>query len=66
MTNEQMDFLDVATYRVANVYGQRTMYPVSDIARMACDLAGTKTLTSGIIRTLESYGFTVEQVAVLA
>ena len=57
---------DIATYRVANVYGQRTMYPVSDIARMACALAGTKTLTGGIVQTLENYGFTVEQIAVLA
>ena len=46
-----------------HVYGQDVYYPANEIARLAVDLAGTKTLTGQMIRTLKSYHYTVTVVA---
>ena len=45
------------------VYGQDVYYPASEMARLAADLARTKTLTGQMISTLKSYNYTVTVVA---
>ena len=44
-------------------YGNLVYYPANETARLATDLAGTRTLTDRAIRLLKDYGFTVQVVA---
>jgi len=49
-----------AQVEIKEVYGNRAVYPVNDIARYLAQLAGTKTLTTGTINTAKNMGFTFE------
>lgn len=40
-------------------YGCPVLHPANDWARMACQLADTRTLTRGSVDTLKRYGFRV-------
>ena len=46
--------------RIANNYGKKTIYPVSDNAFIFAAIAGTKTLTKETIAYIRSLGYTVE------
>ena len=37
------------------VYGQDLAYPASPMARLLCDMAGTKTMTHWMLRMAKSY-----------
>ena len=52
-----------ATYYRRDVYGQELLYPVSSLARMACELAGTKTITAAMMATLKRHGLDVIEVS---
>ena len=43
-----------------NVYGQELLYPVNSQADYLADLAGTRTLSPGTLKTARLMGFTIE------
>ena len=45
------------TVQVKDVYGQKTIYPVCDKAKIFARLAGTKTLTMSAIVEIKKLGF---------
>jgi hypothetical protein len=47
---------------IKNVYGVRSVYPVSDTAKLLARLAGTKTFTPSAIETIKQLGYTVSVV----
>lgn len=51
-----MEELEAATYFVRMVYGQPTRYPANGTAILFCQLAGTKTLTDGMMLILAGFG----------
>jgi hypothetical protein len=52
---------DVAiTVRVRNVYGNRTVYPVCDKAKIFAQLAGHSTLTSATLDGIRRLGYLIE------
>ena len=44
-------------------YGRDTYYPANDLAQLAADLAGTKTLTIYAIERLKRFGCRVQVIA---
>jgi hypothetical protein len=51
--------MEQVEYKWRNVYGVELRYPVNNLARLVCQLAGTKTLTDGAVATLSEYGIRV-------
>lgn len=49
-----------AQVEIKEVYGNKAVYPVNDIARYLAKLANTKTLTTSTISTAKNMGFTFE------
>jgi hypothetical protein len=47
------------TVRITNVYGQKTVYPVCETARIFADIAGTKTLKPTTINSIKALGYTI-------
>ena len=47
------------TVQPREIYGKTTYYPACDLSRTLCDIAGTKTVTSEMIRILKRDGFSV-------
>ena len=47
---------------VKNVYGNKTIYPVCEQAKLFAKLAGTKTLTHAALCTIEALGYNIEAV----
>lgn len=47
------------TVTVRDVYGNRTIYPACDTAKLFARLAGTKTLTPAALDTIRALGYTV-------
>ena len=45
---------------VREVYGNRTVYPVCEKAKLFADLAGTKTLTHHAVIVIRQLGYTIE------
>lgn len=45
---------------VRDVYGNRTVYPVCNTARLFASLAGTKTLTGHALTLIERLGYLIE------
>ena len=45
---------------VREVYGNRTVYPVCEAARLFAALAGTKTLTHQAVSMIRQLGYTIE------
>jgi hypothetical protein len=45
---------------VRDVYGNRTVYPVCEKAKLFADLAGTKTLTHHAVIVIRKLGYTIE------
>lgn len=44
---------------VRNVYGKPVVYPYCEKAKIFAEIAGTKTLSTGIIRAIKRLGYTV-------
>ena len=47
------------TVRITSVYGQKTVYPVCETAKIFAGIAGTKTLQQGTINAIKSLGYKV-------
>jgi hypothetical protein len=52
----------IAQIEVKEVYGNRTIYPVNDQAKLLAQIAGTKTLTVGTLNLAKKLGFVFEVV----
>lgn len=52
----------IAQIEVKEVYGNRTIYPVNEQARILARIAGTKTLTIGTLNLAKQLGFVFEVV----
>jgi hypothetical protein len=52
----------IAQIEVKEVYGNRTIYPVNEQARLLARIAGTKTLTIGTLNLAKQLGFVFEVV----
>jgi hypothetical protein len=52
----------IAQIEVKEVYGNRTIYPVNDQAKLLAQIAGTKTLTVATLNLAKKLGFTFEVV----
>jgi hypothetical protein len=50
----------IAQIEVKEVYGNRTIYPVNDQAKLLAQIAGTKTLTVATLNLAKKLGFTFE------
>lgn len=50
---------------VREVYGQATVYPACDQAKIFADLAGTKTLTHRALCQIEALGYQIEELPAL-
>lgn len=44
---------------IRNVYGNETIYPANDTAKLFASIAGTKTLKRETLKLAEKLGFTV-------
>jgi hypothetical protein len=54
-----MEMSGVVAITVKNVYGEDKFYPHNDQARGLAAIAGTKTLTRGVLRVAQDMGFTI-------
>lgn len=54
------------TVRHREVYGNVTIYPVCDAAKLFAAIAGTKTLTPPTLRLIAQLGYGIELVAPFA
>lgn len=48
--------------KIKDVYGNQTLYPVNEKARILAEIAGTKTLTKETVALAKKLGFTFEVV----
>ncbi len=48
---------------IKNIYGNETVYPVCEHAKLLAKLAGHKTLTSYDVQVIKQLGYTVEVVS---
>lgn len=48
---------------VRNVYGNFTIYPVNEAARLLAEISGTKTLTHVTLALAERMGFAIKEAA---
>jgi hypothetical protein len=46
--------------KVKDVYGNRLVYPVCDNAQHFASIAGTKTLSTVVLKTIEAMGYDIE------
>lgn len=46
---------------VRNVYGNTTIYPANEAAKLFAKIAGTKTLTNATLALAEQLGFSIEE-----
>lgn len=51
------------TIEVRNVYGNKTIYPVCETAKLLAQLAGTKTFTHHALITIEALGYEIVSTA---
>ena len=49
-----------AIVEIKEVYGNKTIYPINDVAQYFSLIAGTKTLTEATIRHAKALGFAFE------
>lgn len=50
----------IAQLELKSVYGEDKIYPLCDKARQFASIAGTKTLTKGVLRSMINLGYTLE------
>jgi len=48
------------TVKIKNVYGNETIYPVCNIAKIFADMTDKKTLTPSVIRSINKLGYVIE------
>jgi hypothetical protein len=48
------------TVEIKSVFGNSTIYPACDKARLFAALAGTTTLTQNALRQIKSLGYTID------
>ena len=46
--------------KIKNVYGNKTIYPVCDTAKIFASISGNKTLIPPVIEKIKQLGYTVE------
>jgi len=63
MPNESTKAAPVAQVEVRSVYGNLTIYPINEQAKLFAKLTGKKTFSHADLCTIEALGFTVEEVA---
>jgi hypothetical protein len=51
-------------YTIRDQWGSPVRHPVNDAARLICALAGTKTITPGMLSALAAYGGSAKEVLV--
>ncbi len=49
----------IITVRITNVYGNQTIYPVCEKAKLFAGIAGTTTLTKATISQIKALGYEV-------
>lgn len=59
VTRKKKGIIMEITVRVTNVYGQKTVYPVCETAKIFADIAGTKTLKPTTINSIKALGYTI-------
>lgn len=52
----------VVEIEVRNVYGNFTIYPINEAAKLFAEIAGTKTLTNKTLALAERMGFAIKEV----
>jgi hypothetical protein len=50
----------IAQVEIKEVYGNKTIYPLNDQAKLLAQIAGTKTLTALTVKLAKDLGFTFE------
>lgn len=45
---------------IKNVYGNETIYPANDAAKVFAEIAGTKTLTRTTLKLAQKLGYAIE------
>lgn len=48
-----------AIVKITNVFGNRTIYPINEEAKIFARIAGTKTLTESTIKNMKALGYDV-------
>ena len=48
------------TIKFKDVYGNRLVYPVCDNAQHFASIAGTKTLSTPVLKTIEAMGYDIQ------
>jgi hypothetical protein len=48
------------TVSVRSIYGNETIYPACKMSAFFCGLAGTKTITSEMLRMIRAQGYEIE------
>lgn len=48
------------TIKFKDVYGNRLVYPVCDNAQHFASIAGTKTLSTFVLKTIETMGYDIQ------
>ncbi len=59
VTRKKKGIIMEITVRITNVYGQKTVYPVCETAKIFADIAGTKTLKPTTINSIKALGYTI-------
>ena len=54
------DIHPVITIKFKDVYGNRLVYPVCDNAQHFASIAGTKTLSATVLKTIETMGYDIQ------
>lgn len=49
------------TVQIKNVYGNETVYPVCEKAKLFANMLGTKTLTLHALQKIEALGYEIRQ-----
>lgn len=62
VANAPLSSLGKIEIRVDRVYGNVTIYPVCERAKLLAEIAGTKTLTNAVLAHAERMGFQIVQV----
>ena len=58
-----MQTQQILEIEVRNVYGNATVYPVNDAAKLIASIAGTATLTHRTLALAERLGYTIQNKA---
>ena len=51
--------MKTVTVEIRNVYGNETIYPICEQAKLLAKLAGTKTITKDAVRVIKDLGYSI-------